>query len=93
MFNPAVTHNSFGASGLLSLAFPMDSPRLCVGAGIVTVQQLLSLIQVKPPAVHLVLTGRGAPQEIVDAADLVTEMRLIKHPYEQGIGAQKGVEF
>ncbi len=71
----------------------LDEVLGAVGAGIVTVQQLLSLIQAKPPAVHLVLTGRGAPQEIVDAADLVTEMRLIKHPYEQGIIAQKGVEF
>ncbi len=64
-----------------------------INAEIVTVEQVLSLIARKPEAVHLVLTGRGAPPEIIDAADLVTEMRLVKHPYEQGIVAQKGVEF
>jgi len=42
---------------------------------------------------HLVLTGRDVREEIVDKADLVTEMREIKHPYKQGIKAQKGVEF
>jgi cob(I)alamin adenosyltransferase len=72
----------------------LDEVLGAIGAKIVTVEQVLSLIQKKPPMVHLVITGRGAPQEIVDAADLVTEMKLIKHPYDdQGIIAQKGVEF
>ncbi len=62
-------------------------------AGLVSTDQILGLINEKPPAVHLVLTGRGSPQEIIDAADLVTEMREIKHPYEKGVVAQKGVEF
>ena len=44
--------------------------------------------------IHVVLTGRGAKNELVEIADLVTEMNLIKHPFkEQGIKAQKGVEF
>jgi cob(I)alamin adenosyltransferase len=48
----------------------------------------------KPPMLHLVITGRNAPQELIDYADLVTEMRLVKHPYdEQGIKAQPGIEF
>lgn len=47
----------------------------------------------RPPGLHLIITGRSAPQALVDAADLVTEMRLVKHPYEQGIKAQPGVEF
>ena len=64
-----------------------------IKAKLVTVEQVLALIAAKPPAVHLVLTGRGAPPAIIDAADLVTEMKPIKHPYEQGIVAQKGVEF
>jgi cob(I)alamin adenosyltransferase len=54
---------------------------------------VLGLIRDKPPAVHLVMTGRGAPQALIDAADLVTEMRLVKHPFEQGIKAQRGIEF
>ena len=52
-----------------------------------------ALIRDKPARLHLVLTGRGAPPELVDAADLVTEMRLVKHPYQQGITAQRGIEF
>ena len=47
----------------------------------------------KPPMLHLVITGRDAPQALIDFADLVTEMTLVKHPYDQGILAQAGVEF
>lgn len=52
------------------------------------------LREYKPPMLHLVITGRDAPPELIDYADLVSEVRLIKHPFdEQGIKAQKGVEF
>jgi cob(I)alamin adenosyltransferase len=47
----------------------------------------------RPPSLHLVITGRSAPEALIQQADLVTEMRLIKHPYDQGIKAQAGVEF
>jgi cob(I)alamin adenosyltransferase len=47
----------------------------------------------KPPLTHVVLTGRNAKQELIDLADLVTEMTLIKHPFRSGIKAQPGVEF
>lgn len=47
----------------------------------------------KPPLTHVVLTGRNAKPELIDAADLVTEMTLIKHPFRSGIKAQPGVEF
>jgi cob(I)alamin adenosyltransferase len=47
----------------------------------------------RPPNLHLVITGRSAPEALIDQADLVTEMRLIKHPYDQGIQAQPGIEF
>jgi len=47
----------------------------------------------KPPELHLIITGRHAPQELIDFADLVTEMTLVKHPYEHGIPAQPGIEF
>ena len=64
-----------------------------IKAGLVTLEQVLDLVASKPPDLHLVLTGRGAPPELIEVADLVTEMRPIKHPYEQGIMAQRGVEF
>ncbi|MEQ1615399.1 MAG: cob(I)yrinic acid a,c-diamide adenosyltransferase [Hyphomicrobiaceae bacterium] len=47
----------------------------------------------KPPLTHVVLTGRNAKQELIDVADLVTEMTLIKHPFRSGIKGQPGVEF
>lgn len=47
----------------------------------------------KPPELHLIITGRDAPPELIEYADLVTEMREIKHPYTRGIKAQPGIEF
>ena len=64
-----------------------------IKAGLVSLDDVLQLIRDKPARLHLVLTGRGAPQPLIDAADLVTEMRAVKHPYEQGIKAQRGIEF
>jgi cob(I)alamin adenosyltransferase len=64
-----------------------------IKAGLVQLDDVLQLIRDKPPALHLVLTGRGAPPELIDAADLVTEMRLVKHPLQQGVKAQRGIEF
>jgi cob(I)alamin adenosyltransferase len=53
----------------------------------------IKAIRVKQPHLHLILTGRNAPQQLVDAADLVTEMKEIKHPFHAGIYAQQGIEF
>jgi len=47
----------------------------------------------RPPSLHLVITGRSAPEALIELADLVTEMRPIKHPYDQGVQAQPGIEF
>jgi cob(I)alamin adenosyltransferase len=51
------------------------------------------LLHKKPPMTHVVLTGRNAKPELIEAADLVTEMNLVKHPFKEGVKAQKGVEF
>jgi cob(I)alamin adenosyltransferase len=64
-----------------------------VKAGLVTLDQLMDLVAAKPPDLHLVLTGRNAPPELIEVADLVTEMNPIKHPHQAGIMAQRGVEF
>ena len=56
-------------------------------------KDVLGLIALKPPKLHLILTGRGASDDLIAAADLVTEMRNIKHPYENGISAQKGIDY
>jgi cob(I)alamin adenosyltransferase len=50
-------------------------------------------VRAEQPALHIVLTGRDAPQALIDAADLVTEMKEIKHPFNAGIFAQQGIEF
>jgi cob(I)alamin adenosyltransferase len=56
--------------------------------------EVLAVLHAREPKLHVVVTGRHAPDALIDAADLVTEMRLVKHPYrEQGIKAQRGVEF
>jgi len=59
---------------------------------LITTQELLSVLDVKPEKVELVFTGRNAPQELIDCADLVTDMREIKHYYTQGVQARIGIE-
>ncbi|MBF0374948.1 MAG: cob(I)yrinic acid a,c-diamide adenosyltransferase [Alphaproteobacteria bacterium] len=56
-------------------------------------EMVLAGLAARPPLMHVVVTGRNAPPELVEAADLVTEMTLVKHPFRAGIKAQPGVEF
>ena len=63
------------------------------GIQLVSLDEVMSLLDAKPPALHLILTGRNAPQAIIDRADLVTEMREIKHPWQQKIPAQEGIDY
>ena len=60
---------------------------------LLSVAEVLALIDAKPKWLHLLLTGRGAPPALIERADLVTEMREVKHPYQQGWMAQKGIDF
>jgi len=56
--------------------------------------EVIAAIRARPAGTHVVVTGRDAPAALIDAADLVTEMRVVKHPYQdQGIGAQPGIEI
>ena len=61
--------------------------------GWVPVGEVVEALTNRPGFQHIVVTGRAAPQELIDIADLVTEMRKLKHPYDRGIKAQRGVEF
>jgi len=61
--------------------------------GLIGIPRVLELIRSKPANVELILTGRDAPPEIVQAADYATEMLLIKHPFEKGIAARRGVDY
>ena len=56
-------------------------------------EKLLKLIKERPPRLNMILTGRYARPEIIEAADTVTEMTLIKHAFQNGIHARKGIEF
>ncbi len=71
----------------------LDEIFYALGLDLVTAEQVLALLALKPEGVHLVLTGRGAPPEILARADLVTEMREIRHHYRNGVKAQQGIEY
>ncbi|OGC78058.1 MAG: cob(I)yrinic acid a,c-diamide adenosyltransferase [candidate division Zixibacteria bacterium RBG_16_50_21] len=71
----------------------LDEINVALNLGLIDLSEVKKLLTGKPKRLHLILTGRGAPQDIIDMADLVTEMKEIKHPYQKGILAQKGVDF
>ena len=61
--------------------------------GWLPVDEVIEFLKTRPARTHVIITGRDAPQDLIDFADLVTEMREIKHPFQQGIKAQPGIEF
>jgi len=71
----------------------LDEINYAVNLGLVKIDDVLKLIQIKPANVNLVLTGNHVKDEIIELADLVTEMREIKHPFKSGIRAKKGIDF
>lgn len=71
----------------------LDEINCVMHNGIIPVEDVLKLINEKHPHTELILTGRHAPEIIMDAADLVTRMECIKHPYDKGIEARRGIEF
>jgi len=72
----------------------LDEVNIALKLGYLTTEQVLAGLAQKPTDSHVILTGRGAPKELCDRADLVTEMTLVKHPFrEQGVKAQPGIEF
>lgn len=71
----------------------LDEVNNALSTGLLPIAAVMRLLDAKPKDFHIVLTGRGAPPEVIDRADLVTEMREIKHPYQKGILAQKGIDF
>lgn len=57
------------------------------------VEEVIEVLKAKPQMKHVIITGRNAQDELIEAADLVTEMEMIKHPFRAGVKAQKGIEF
>lgn len=72
----------------------LDELNYVLSYGLVPLTPVIEELRNRPDKLHIVITGRNSPEELIELADLVTEMRLIKHPYhDQGIKAQKGIEF
>ena len=71
----------------------LDEASVAVDYGVIGLDEVLDLIKKKPDQMELIITGRYAPEEIQDAADLVTEMREIKHHYLDGLGMREGIEY
>jgi cob(I)alamin adenosyltransferase len=71
----------------------LDEVNVALTLKLIDLEEVLKLIQTKPKHVELVLTGRNAPVQVIDASDYVTEMREVKHPYSKGYQSRKGIEY
>ncbi len=71
----------------------LDEIFIARSKGLITTPQILALMAKKPAKTELVLTGRDAPKEVIDRADLVTEMVAVKHPFDRGVRARRGIEY
>ena len=71
----------------------LDEILYALGKSLVTLDEVIAIVCKKRPDTHLILTGRGAPPELVSMADMVTVMEAVKHPFQSGVPAQKGLDF
>jgi len=71
----------------------LDEVNIALDYGLLKPEEVIRLIEDKPPKVELILTGRNANPKLVQMADLVTEMLMIKHPYAKGIEARRGIDY
>jgi cob(I)alamin adenosyltransferase len=71
----------------------LDEIVFCLSKGLAKLEDIKNIIDRRDPAVEIVMTGRGATKELIEMADLVTEMKNIKHPFDKGLPARRGIEF
>jgi cob(I)alamin adenosyltransferase len=71
----------------------LDEVTYAVNYGWVDIEDVVSAIQLRPPQVNVILTGRDAPAELVNLADTATEMTKIKHAFDQGVRARRGIDL
>lgn len=71
----------------------LDEINVIMSKGMLDPDAVIAVLEKRPNNVEIVMTGRGAPEKIIKYADLVTEMRMIKHPFDDGIRARKGIEY
>jgi cob(I)alamin adenosyltransferase len=80
------------SSGIYNVMI-LDEINYAVKLNLISVQNVLDIIKIKPDKTTLILTGNYAAAEVIAAADLVTEMKEVKHPYNLGIKAKKGIDY
>ncbi len=80
------------SSGYFNLVV-LDEILLCISYQMITVDEIIEIILSRHPKVEVVMTGRRAPKELVMIADLVTDMKKVKHYYDRGVHARRGIEF
>ncbi len=88
-----ITERFYGMNYFITTDKNITGPSVVMYRGLIGEKEVLKLLKERPRGVELVITGRYATQAMIDAADLVTEMREIKHPYMAGLAARKGIEF
>ena len=71
----------------------LDEIVFCLSKGLAKLEDIKNIIDRRDPVVEIVMTGRGATRELIELADLVTEMKNIKHPFDKGLPARRGIEF
>jgi cob(I)alamin adenosyltransferase len=71
----------------------LDELNIVMRYGYLSVEEVMAALKAKPHDLHIIVTGRNAPATLIEAADLVTEMTLVKHPFRAGVKAQPGIEF
>ena len=85
-----------GVEGALSGKYDIvifDELNVALDFGLLEIQEVIGFLKNKPKAVEIIITGRNAPVEIIESADLVTEMKEVKHPFQQGVSARIGIEY
>ena len=80
------------ASGAYDIVV-VDELTYCINFGWLDLDEVLEVLEGRPQGLHVIITGRDAPQRLIEFADLVTEMREVKHPHKDGVKAQRGIEF
>ncbi len=71
----------------------LDEIMGAISNGLIQIPKLLRILEQKPEGMEVIMTGRNVPKELKEMADLVTEMKKVKHPFDKGIGARKGIEY
>jgi cob(I)alamin adenosyltransferase len=87
----AVSRQMMGDPGIRLLV--LDELNIALRYGYLPLEEVVAVLAARRPGLHIVVTGRNAKPELIEAADLVTEMSLVKHHFAAGVKAQEGIEF